>query len=559
MDETTLRMYVELLLHEMGRSWADPVEADTVRRTLRAALARPPGPATHRELLDALRGTPRVRDWMIAAQRHKDTRQRLMIAAAEDGIPARYLTAEYPEQVAPGREIGVEVTITRAAADGRSSPLQSFAVPPEGVHLRLKIRGSDGLEPVEDLLTVRVPADGDSEPRLFVLSAVAPGTWPVTVRAYLDGRPVGEHTMVIRVGTGTGTEPVRRSAGITTLRAHPGDLTLQIDGRAAGYRCTLFHSGATATGVVREVPARLVGTVRNRLAEMMAHPESHGLMRKDLRALGRELWSAALPTTVRQRFDDLMSEVRSLSVVMDRHYDMPWELLLRAPETGRDTGFLAESVPVLRRVDGQAYQEVLRVRDAAYVDPGAGEGYGAREIADVRRLIGARVTHRTPPFDSAEELLHYVEAGDFGLLHLACHSNSPPDGWQTVLMTDGALRAYHLEPAAQQNPPALARRRPLIFFNACGSADKIAATAMPAWAERFLRAGAGAFVGSAWEIRSSLAGKFARTFYAGLVEQDRVTVGEASLRARQRMADSPDPTWLAYAVYADVNAVVTWS
>ena len=94
---------------------------------------------------------------------------------------------------------------------------------------------------------LRVASDSDSEPRLFVLRAVAPGDWPVTVRAYLDGRPVGEQTMVIRVGPDPGAEPVRRSAGIMTLRAGPGDLTLQIDEHGTGYRCTLFHTGDAAS------------------------------------------------------------------------------------------------------------------------------------------------------------------------------------------------------------------------------------------------------------------------------------------------------------------------
>ena len=177
----------------------------------------------------------------------------------------------------------------------------------------------------------------------------------------------------------------------------------------------------------------------------------------------------------------------------------------------------------------------------------------------VRQVLGTRVSHRTPAFTRAAELLPFLEDGDFGLLHLACHSNNPPNRWQVVPMADGGFRTYHLKPATKHEPPALARRRPLIFFNACCTADRVAETATPAWAESFLKAGAGAFVGSAWDVRSPLARKFARHFYSALVEREAPTIGEAVLRARRRMAGAADPTWLAYAVYADANAVLRWS
>lgn len=67
-------------------------------------------------------------------------------------------------------------------------------------------------------------------------------------------------------------------------------------------------------------------------------------------------------------------------------------------------------------------------------------------------------------------------------------------------------------------------------------------------------AGAGAFTGSLWAVRSSSARMFAEEFYRVLV-RGRQSLGTASLQARQAIAaDEGDPTWLAYTVYGNPAA-----
>jgi CHAT domain-containing protein len=101
---------------------------------------------------------------------------------------------------------------------------------------------------------------------------------------------------------------------------------------------------------------------------------------------------------------------------------------------------------------------------------------------------------------------------------------------------------------------------PLVFLNACrtaGEAPWLAETM--GWAKQFMRAGAGAFVGSLWAVRSSAARTFAEAFYDALVTQG-LALGTASLRARQSIADEAgDPTWLAYAIYGHPAAAVATS
>jgi CHAT domain-containing protein len=96
-----------------------------------------------------------------------------------------------------------------------------------------------------------------------------------------------------------------------------------------------------------------------------------------------------------------------------------------------------------------------------------------------------------------------------------------------------------------------------VFFNACRTAGEIPGLVqMMGWAKQFMGAGAGAFIGSLWAVRSSSARAFADAFYKALVT-DHAPLGAASLQARNEIAgDDGDPTWLAYTVYGNPSATI---
>jgi CHAT domain-containing protein len=97
---------------------------------------------------------------------------------------------------------------------------------------------------------------------------------------------------------------------------------------------------------------------------------------------------------------------------------------------------------------------------------------------------------------------------------------------------------------------------PLVFLNACrtdGQAPMY--TTVEGWAASFLRAGAGAFIGSLWEVVDTSAATYAQQFYQSALAG--ATLGEAARQARDAIRDNPaDPTWLAYTLYADPAATV---
>jgi CHAT domain-containing protein len=101
----------------------------------------------------------------------------------------------------------------------------------------------------------------------------------------------------------------------------------------------------------------------------------------------------------------------------------------------------------------------------------------------------------------------------------------------------------------------MAVAEPLVFFNACRTAGEAPWLAENlGWAKQFMKAGASAFVGSLWAVRSSAAQEFAEAFYNALVVKG-LPLGPASLEARNVMAGySGDPTWLAYTIYGSPAA-----
>ena len=98
----------------------------------------------------------------------------------------RYLKGQCPESIAVGKPFSL---VARIVSSGPASArLKPFDVPPEGRDVLLVVH-APGLQVLGDQrLTVRVPADGDSEPVMFELLADAPGPRSVS-RPNVTGRP----------------------------------------------------------------------------------------------------------------------------------------------------------------------------------------------------------------------------------------------------------------------------------------------------------------------------------------------------------------------------------
>jgi CHAT domain-containing protein len=76
------------------------------------------------------------------------------------------------------------------------------------------------------------------------------------------------------------------------------------------------------------------------------------------------------------------------------------------------------------------------------------------------------------------------------------------------------------------------------------------------FAQRFLEAGAGAFIGTYWSVYDQPAIDFAKATYNRLLAG--TPIARAVKEARNQIQSSGDATWLAYTVFADpLSAVQT--
>jgi len=354
------------------------------------------------------------------------------------------------------------------------------------------------------------------------------------------------------------TEGVPQRVGLPSISGQPGEVTLQVNRESDVYSFQLTGASWYQRVLTQSLAADPTQVVERILSDLRAIARgesgftSSRAVREHIRNLGTKLWSDIVPDAVRRQFWEQAQNISSF-VIMSNLDTVPWELLHPVDQGRPDLGFLAEHVPVVRRVYERTSAYDLPLPSSAYVIPPKSPSDAHTEVRDIRTVIGDRVTDLgiVTRLDTLQELFSVPP----GLLHFSCHNRFSPETGSVVWMDGGPVRPDDLEQCKRRLTMAAAN--PLIFFNACRTAGEIYGfTQMSGWASQFMAAGAGAFIGTLWPVRSATAREFATSFYKSIVRKG-VTLGEASLQARRAVSeDLEDPTWLAYTVYGSPAAKI---
>lgn len=470
--------------------------------------------------------------------------------------PIRFLSAHLPARVPRRAEVSLVVRVQvddQGGAGVRTVALRQMA--PDGGQVTVVVQAPRGLVPLDALQQViLVPREGDSDPVRFSFRADDIGLQPVHVTAWAGGTFLAELDLEVSVEEHAPyvDTPVRRTP-LPSTEPNAGEVTLQVrfDGRHYMFQLLseayLFEPVVTESLATEPTAAveRTVALLRQ-LAEGTA-PYTGANARRRLVEAGVGLWTDMVPGEIKDQFWALGEHVSAFSIADDRGI-IPWELLYpRAKD--RDDGFLVERFPVLRRVYGQQRYDGITLGTPHFIAPAGGPANAGDEIAALRDLLG------DDGHDAIGDLagvLALIDAGPAGALHFACHNAHDPDGGPAIGMDGGPLIPDLLNTAASVR--ALESRHPLVFLNACRTAGvAMQYLTMTGWAQKFMTAGAGAFVGTLWAVRSESATRFARPFYQAL--RDGEPLGEASRIARTAArGDDGDPSWLAYTVYGNPTA-----
>jgi pimeloyl-ACP methyl ester carboxylesterase len=465
--------------------------------------------------------------------------------------PQRYLHGQFPDYVPPGEVFSLLVSVV-LRGDGQL--LKEFHVPHGGLELLL-VAHAPGFEVLSGLRQkIIVPPEGNSEPVMYELMAAAPGQRRISITAWDHGSYLGELVVEVAVRPGVVAPYNRISESAIRASRTDGEVTLvaRYDPRQNAYRFEfrdLDNSPEVPSSPIYE-PGPAIRRLLGRLDQIAEDGRGYtpDLARDYLINAGLELWEQLIPETLRRQFWERHGRIRQLTILSDRD-DIPWELLY-PKDPGCEAGFLVEQFPVTRAVFGCWPARSLNLQPARFVLPHNSPPRAVTEVESLRALLAPNQAS-TDVIHTLQPLLSLIRDADFGLLHFACHNNfDPVDG--SSIRLDGPFEPTQLSLAGSDR--ALAATSPLIFINACRSAGKAPSyNRLDGWAEKFLRAGAGAFVGSLWAVRDSAARDFAEEVYRRL--QAGHSLGDTFMAARQIAAsNSGDPTWLAYAVYGNPQA-----
>jgi hypothetical protein len=473
----------------------------------------------------------------------------------------RWLRADMPTAVPLGSDVSLLVSITATPPDlaSASTGLKPFPVRPGGTRVAIIVEAQHGLTPVEPLEQhIRVPETGDSEPVRFAFRADQPGLFKIRVYAFAGGSYLGELLTEVSVEEGARSiNPSAKGAALAQVRAEPGEVTLQVRYDGEQYTFQLLSESYLFEPVIASALTAKPGEAVERTVAVLREMAIGGSEFTDKNArtwmegTGIGLWNDMVPDLIKEQFWQLRDSIGSFSIACGQD-TIPWELLY--PLSGsRDDGFLVEQFPVLRRVYGQCRIRRMSVAPSLFVVPDGAPSNAQDELAALSALLpgpaGVRIRDLEP-------LLAMINSGAIGMLHFACHNTfRSAEGGSSIAMGGGRFDPTMLNRAVTIR--SLATRGPLVFINACRSAAFAPQyTRLMGWAGQFMAAGAGAFVGSLWPVRSSSALAFAEAFYGALLSGQ--ALGRAALAARQATAsDTADPTWLAYTVYGDPMATVT--
>ena len=478
-------------------------------------------------------------------------------APAPAAEPARYLRGQCPASVRVGETFSVLAGIVLDPRGG-GVPLKPFSVPPGGQDVLLVLH-APGLEVLSaQRQTVHVPAAGDSEPVMFELRAPVPGPCRLSMTAWIGGTYLGQLAVELTVARFRLRRAEHRdfaAAVDVTPVAGAVSLVVRHDPVHNAYRFEFRDEDnpAEVTASLAYQPGPMVERMLNGL-EMLARGRagySAAETRDYLVNAGAGLWQELVPAQLREQFWERRDRIGQLTILADGD-TVPWELLYPF-DRARDAGFLVEQFPVTRAVFGRRLSRSLRLSPAWFVLPDGSPAQARDEVTTLLRLFGLSYAPE-PVIGGLTPLLDHIRAGDFGLLHFACHNAFDPAGGSAISLDRRLFTPTQLTTAAAGQ--VLAASAPTVFINACRSAGANPSyQQLDGWASKFLDAGAAAFIGSLWAVRDTTARDFAAELYGQL--QTGATLGDAVMRARQTAASEPgDPTWLAYAVYGDPRAAL---
>jgi hypothetical protein len=409
---------------------------------------------------------------------------------------------------------------------------------------------------------VGVTSGQDCEPVIFFLNPRSTGDRKISLDVYQNDRRITTlsfQSTIAEQAPAAGIANVT-AAPVPVISAGPGALPPDLELRvmlAADRRTLSYYLHSPAGADYNFKPAGQVTLDADPQAETDA-------ARQELANIGQALYdslfSAELKAEYRGKLRDKY-QGKSLLITSDEPW-IPWEMV-RPFEADADGNTLYDDEPLCQRfrvsrwLAGRGAPDQLLLKNGVWIAP-ADNLAAAQVESDYFAALhrGQWQVNLSGPLSALADVQAQFLGGATQLYHFACHGNFNTDDPNESRLKLGSdfLRPSQIVGALRAG---LLRSKPLVFLNACYSADTgFALTQLGGWAQCFFDAGASAFVGSLWEINDTLAAQFAQEFYNrlwGLGGFKAMPLGQAFYEARLciKQVDEANPTWLAYVLYGD--------
>lgn len=291
---------------------------------------------------------------------------------------------------------------------------------------------------------------------------------------------------------------------------------------------------------------------------------------KDLQAIGMTMFEQIVPPKIQKVLWNNRKVLSGIQVLSSEPY-IPWEIvhLKGSGATTRDEWFLGQLglVRWLENLEGNGFgPEHIDIAEALAVVPDYPEDTDWELTEPAVELDYLLNKLRATRLESTRaEVDRVLETPDsFDLFHFAGHGSAPPGGLDASLILgvepDGRdWLTVQLDSMTVQHRANLTSsdKRPMVVLNACQVGRlqrRLAGTG--GFAKAFLSKGAGLFVSSLWAVGDEPAREFVEGLYESLLSGSMVA--DAVVQARTRARDSGDVTWLAYTVYGNPHATVSF-
>lgn len=483
-------------------------------------------------------------------------REELPPTSRPEPVPPRYFNAWTPDRVALNAQTYVIVQVacepvpTMDGSSTAAAPIHDFI---GELIVDIHAPGLKATGPTT--LTLQVPTVGDSTRLRFGFVALRVGIHQIDVMAWNGSAQVAGVSLHVAVETKTVTPGANQALGDLNMREpEKGEYTLDVamDEETRRYR---FQLRSDQKDVWPPMWSEPLLNDRQRvyeatLANLNAQARNlFGLKPKDqeswIRGLGGLLFEQLVPDKLQALLIERKSEIRLLNILSEAD-PTPWELLFLLDPVSGKGDFLCESATVARWRYGNAPSRSLKNSDNVLVLPADAPSQAQIELQDLRSVLGGANT-----IDDLSALNDLVYEGGFDILHFAAHNVNVPEALGGAYVPFGKQR-WDITFLGGVPPNSYKSRKPLVFMNACTTSGTTAMyTELSSWADRFLKCGSGAFIGTLWEVRDESARIFSLAFYEQLMQGQTLGKSMQVARAKLRSAKPGDPTPFAYTLYGN--------